>query len=126
MFTERGVLHVWNRPHIEIGSATGAKTATFFTKLLGWSFESWGEAGGIFNTPTCNVGLHASDPTPQMVVYFSVTDIEQAAMQVAELGGQAGEVSAEETGFGRFCTCKDPEGVVFGLHQKSGAKPGAA
>ena len=112
--------------HIEIGSATGAATASFFTKLFGWSFESWGEGGGVFKTPTCNVGLHAKDPTPQMVVYFSVASIEQAAKQVAALGGQAGDISPEEKGFGRFCTCKDPEGVVFGLHQQTGAKRGDA
>ncbi len=108
--------------HIEIGSATGAKSPSFFTKLFGWTFESWGEAGGVFSTPACNVGLQANDPTPQMIVYFSVTNIEQAAKQVVELGGAAGDISAEETGFGRFCTCKDPEGVAFGLHQKAGAQ----
>ncbi|KAB2890228.1 MAG: VOC family protein [Burkholderiaceae bacterium] len=103
--------------HIEMGSLTGAKTSSFFARLFGWSFTSWGEGSGVFASPTCNVGLHANDPTPQMVVYLSVQDIEQAAKRVVELGGQAGDISPDEPGFGRFCTCKDPEGVVFGLHQ---------
>lgn len=112
--------------HIEIGSATGVKTSTFLTKLFGWSFESWGEGGGVFSSPTCNVGLHSKDPTPQMVVYFSVPNIGEAAKQVVVLGGQAGDISPEETGFGRFCTCKDPEGVVFGLHERISASRGDA
>jgi uncharacterized protein len=112
--------------HIEIGSATGTKTSAFFSSLFGWSFDSWGEGGGVFNTPTCNIGLHGNDKTPQMVVYFMVLSIDDAAKQVIALGGTAGEISPEETGFGRFCTCKDPEGVVFGLHQPVAAKRGDA
>lgn len=30
---------------------------------------------------------------------------------------KAGLHANEEPGFGRFCSCKDPEGVRFGLHQ---------
>jgi len=115
---------VGNVTHIEIGSLTGTNTSTFFAKLLGWSFEPWGEGAGVFGTQTCNVGLHANDPTPQMVIYFSVDNIELAASQVAEFGGNAGKISPEEVGFGRFCTCTDPDGVVFGLHQKPGIQRG--
>jgi uncharacterized protein len=103
--------------HIEIGTSTGAKTSGFFSKLFGWSFVAWGESGGVFTTPTCKIGLHGNDPTPQMVPYFSVQSIEDAAKQVVALGGQVCVISPEEPGFGRFCTCKDPVGVVFGLHQ---------
>jgi len=113
-----------NVTHIEIGSLPGTKTSTFFAKLLGWSFDSWGDGAGVFGTPTCNVGLHANSPTPQMVIYFSVDNIELAAGQVEEFAGKAGKISPEEVGFGRFCTCTDPEGVVFGLHQKPDIKSG--
>jgi len=46
-----------------------------------------GEAGGCFDGPTCKVGLHGADLSPEIVVYFSVPDIEAAAHLVGELGG---------------------------------------
>jgi len=104
--------------HIEIGAVAGAKSSTFFSALFGWQYSSMGEGGGWFDTPTCKAGLHPSDPSPGITVYFSVPNIEQAAETVRKLGGEAGDISPEEPSFGRFCPCKDPEGVVFGLHQK--------
>lgn len=111
-----------NVTHIEIGASTSSLSPTFFTHLFGWPYSAIGQGGGVFNTPSCKVGLHANDPTPSMVVYFSVENIEHAATKVRELGGHAGDVSPVEPGFGRFCSCKDPEGIVFGLHQP--ASPG--
>jgi uncharacterized protein len=109
--------------HLEIGASTGAKSPAFFEKLFGWSFNSMGEGNGFFNTPTCKAGLHPGDPSPGIVAYLSIEDIEVAVAHVRELGGQAGEISPNEPGFGRFCSCKDPEGVVFGLHQPSTTLP---
>jgi uncharacterized protein len=104
--------------HIEIGAATSEKSAAFFSELFDWTYNPMGQDGGWFNTPTCKAGLHPSDPTPNITVYFAVSDIEQAAAKVRALGGDAGQISPEEPNFGRFCNCKDPQGVPFGLHQK--------
>jgi uncharacterized protein len=103
--------------HLEIGTRTGINTSAFFSSLFGWPYSSMGEGAGWFDTPTCKIGMHPSDPSPGIVVYFPVSDIEAASSKVRELGGHAGEISPDEPGFGRFCPCKDPEGVVFGLHQ---------
>jgi predicted enzyme related to lactoylglutathione lyase len=103
--------------HLEIGTQTAPNTSTFFSSLFEWPYSSMGEGGGWFKTPTCKIGMHPSDPKPGIVVYFSVSDIEAASIKVRELGGEASEISPDEPGFGRFCSCKDPEGVVFGLHQ---------
>jgi uncharacterized protein len=103
--------------HLEIGTQTGTSTSKFFSSLFDWPYNSMGEGGGWFETPTCKVGMHPSDPKPGIVVYFFVSDIEAASVKVRELSGEAGEISPDEPGFGRFCSCKDPEGVVFGLHQ---------
>jgi len=104
--------------HLEIGAVTGAQSSKFFASLFGWSFHPMGDGEqGWFKTPSCKAGLHAGDPKPGFSVYFSVSDIEQAVALVNQLGGQAEAISPEEPGFGRFCTCRDPEGVQFGLHQ---------
>jgi uncharacterized protein len=116
-----GAIMSGNVTHIEIGSIAGTKTSSFFENLFNWQFKPWGDGAGVFSSPTCNVGLHTKAPQPSMVVYFDVADIEDAVLRVASLGGKPSNISPEEAGFGRFCTCTDPEGVVFGLHQRSKA-----
>ena len=52
-------------------------------------------------------------------IFFSVPDLEQAAKRVAELGGEVDEPRSEGRG-GRFIhSCRDDQGVPFGLHEAS-------
>jgi len=51
-----------------------------------------------------------------IVVYFRVLDIEAAARRVRELGGEADDLGPEGEG-GRFVSCRDDQGVQFGLHE---------
>ena len=78
-----------------------------------------GDGGeGWFETPAIKAGLHGGDPNPGILVFFSVADLEVAEARVGELGGESDEPSAEEPGFGRFCMCRDPQGIRFGLHRR--------
>lgn len=107
-----------NVSHLEFGSGTAVQTSQFFSKLFGWSFHSMDNGQeGWFDTPTCKAGLHGSDPQPGISVYFAVPDIDAAVALVKQLGGTTEDISPEEPTFGRFCNCKDPEGLRFGLHQ---------
>jgi hypothetical protein len=63
--------------------------------------------------------VHGEDPSPQIYVYFNVSDIEAAAARVRSAGGEA-EEPTDEPGFGRFVNCRDPGGIRFGLHQTPG------
>ena len=71
---------------------------------------------GWFQTPSIKAGLHGNDPTAGILVFFSVPNLEEAMEKVKELGGEADEPT-EEPGFGRFSTCRDPQGIRFGLHR---------
>jgi hypothetical protein len=103
--------------YIEFGAADASKARGFFEQLFGWDFHLMGTGPeGWFQTPSIKAGLHGNDPTPGIFVFFSVPDLEEAIAKVKELGGEAGEPS-EEPGFGRFCTCCDPQGIRFGLHR---------
>jgi uncharacterized protein len=103
--------------YIEIGSADATQTSDFFKSIFGWTYTPMGPEGGWFQTPTVRAGVHGNDPTPQLYVYFAVADLAAAVIQVRAAGGQAEEIGADEPGFGRFCNCKDPTGLAFGLHQ---------
>jgi uncharacterized protein len=103
--------------YIEIGTADSTKSSAFFKSIFEWSYTPMGSEGGWFQTPTMKAGLHGNDPTPQLYVYFAVPDLAAAIIRVRDAGGQAEEPGPDEPGFGRFCNCKDPTGLAFGLHQ---------
>lgn len=89
----------------------------FYGALLGWTFESMGAGGAVIRTTQGRAGLHGGDEARNIVTYFGVDDIEAAARRVRELGGQADDPVPAEEGFGRFISCRDDQGVAFGLHQ---------
>ena len=104
---------------IEMGSGNVEVTASFFTDLFGWPFHPMEDEGGLFEAPGGKVGLHGNDPNWGMVPYLRVGDIETTAARIRQLGGEA-EAIVQEDGFGRFCNCRDPQGMRFGLHQQEG------
>jgi len=52
---------------------------------------------------------------PQFFIFFNVPDLMTAVARVKELGGETDAPGPDEPGFG--CTCRDPQGIRFGLHQ---------
>ena len=104
--------------HFELGVPDGKRAKAFYGPLLGWKFETtvgenaWIDTGGVRG------GLHHGDEARNIVVYFQVEDIDDAVRRVRELGGQAGDPGPEGIG-GRFVSCRDDQGVEFGLHQSA-------
>ena len=110
-----------NVTFLELGTADAdvSKTQAFFSDIFGWTFNAMPQGGGWFQAPTMRVGLHPNDTHPQIYVFFEVSDLEQAMNAVSEAGGEA-EAPTDEPGFGRFSICRDPQGIPFGLHQRTG------
>lgn len=106
--------------HFELGVPDARRAKAFYSALLGWDFETtvgenaWIETGGVRG------GLHGEDDARTIVVYFAVTDIDEAVRRVRELGGEAEDPGPEGSG-GRFTSCRDDQGVAFGLHQAPSA-----
>ncbi len=104
--------------YIEIGSGDTEMSAAFFSTVFSWEYAPMDNANGWFQTPTIKVGIHGGDANPQLYVFFAVDDLQEAIEKVRSAGGEAGEPGPFEPGFGRFCTCTDPTGIAFGLHEK--------
>jgi predicted enzyme related to lactoylglutathione lyase len=108
---------------VEIGTTDTDRTSAFFAKVFGWKFTPMDTGGGWFQAPTMRMGLHGNDPQPQLYVFLEVPDLDRAVASVRDAGGTAEDPGAEVPGFGRYANCKDPQGIVFGLHQRPGASP---
>jgi len=103
---------------IEIGVSDASKSSAFLEQMFGWKFHPFGPGGqGWFQTPSLKAGLHGGDPNWGFLVYFAVPDLAVAITEVNRLGGTT-EAPTEEAEFGKFCTCRDPQGLRFGLHQR--------
>jgi uncharacterized protein len=101
----------------EIGVPDANRARAFYTTLLPWTFHPTSGDQGWLETPTIRGGLHDEDPDARIVVYFEVPDIDAAVRRVRELGGEADDAGPAEPGFGRFASCRDDQGVTFGLRQ---------
>ena len=116
--------------HIEIPAGDTSKVREFWSGLFGWQFQQFDgpveyhmtqlsdqTGGAIYNNPEGNADA--------IRVYFDVTDINQGAARVRELGGEAGD-PMPVPGMGWFSVAKDTEGNEFGLWQNdpSASPPG--
>jgi len=101
--------------HIEISAPDTERAQRFWSDLLGWECEPAGN-GARLNTGSVPGGIHPED-SAGMQVFFEVGDLDQAVKRVVELGGEVGEGSSEGEG-GRYVhSCRDDQGVPFGLHE---------
>jgi uncharacterized protein len=103
---------------IEIGTPDPHVASEFLSELFDWPFTPMGNAGeGWFQTPQMRAGMHREASAPKFYVFFGVADLAAAIERVTELGGHAERPGPEEPGFDRFCNCRTPDGLEFGLHQ---------
>jgi uncharacterized protein len=105
-----------NPSHFELGVPDAARAKRFYGELLSWSFATTEGENAWIETSGVRGGVHGEDE-PNIVLYFSVPDIEAAVRRVRDLGGQADEPGPPGSSGGRFTSCRDDQGVVFGLHQ---------
>jgi uncharacterized protein len=105
-----------NVSFLELGSIDAESSRAFFERVFGWSFHPMSQGAGWFQAPAMRVGLHGNDPQPQIYVFLEVPELERAMALVREAGGEA-DPPTSEPGFGKFSSCRDPQGIRFGLHQ---------
>ena len=80
--------------HIEIGVPDTARAQRFYGELLGWSFDGT-EKGAMVETGGIPAGLHRDERGPELLVFYSVDDIDEAARRIVELGGEVDEAGEE-------------------------------
>ncbi len=101
--------------HLELGVEDGDKAQSFFSALLGWSFDDMGGGNGR-TTSGAPVGVHPGDAGGGFEVYFTVADLDASLEKLKELGGSSGKIN-EAAEFGRYSRCTDDQGTAFGLRQ---------
>jgi len=98
----------------------GAKK--FYSELLGWKFDSMGPDFGNYDVVNLNGrGIGGISPKPDSApvsmwgTVIAVTNVEESAEKVKELGGTLIVPPTEIPTVGKFSLVQDPQGAVFSI-----------
>lgn len=120
----RVISHLANRPiWFELMTRDLDAARHFYGAVLGWQFDISGPEMGYYTVcridqaPVAGIGGIARDqdmPTAWMV-YFGVSNADDALREVDSAGGRALSPVEEIGAFGRMAIVQDPTGAVFGM-----------
>lgn len=112
--------HVW----YELLTTDPDAAQAFYGKVVGWKARDSGMGGGmdyrLLSAPDADIGGLMKMPAgmpggPCWLGYVGVSDVDEAAAKVTQLGGKVHMPPADIPGVGRFAMVADPQGVAFYL-----------
>ena len=110
--------------HFEIPVDDIARAQEFYSSVLGYEYEPWGDEMGVLRQPQgegVNGDLHLRSETPHPTVVFTVDRIEDTvALAVARGGEQIGQIQPLDEK-SRWVYIKDSEGNLIGLFDEVAA-----
>jgi uncharacterized protein len=101
--------------HFEIGVPDTESARRFYGELFGWTFEGT-DHGAHVGTRGMPGGIHV-EKEPSIQIFLDVPNLDEAAERVVELGGEVDEGSSEGADGRYLHSCRDNQGVPFGLHE---------
>ncbi|MBC8329012.1 MAG: VOC family protein [Planctomycetes bacterium] len=116
--------------HFEIHAEDPQRAMDFYAEVFDWSFQAfggpleyWTVVTGPDGQPGINGGLmRRQGPAPEegqalisWVGTIEVASIDDSVAAAVAAGGRVVVPKMEIPGVGWSCSCKDPEGNVFGL-----------
>lgn len=102
--------------YVELGVPDVDKARHFYRSVLGWAPP--GESGPVnIVTGSLDVGMHGGDPSAEMLLFFTVADLDESINSLLQAGGRTQSDVVVDDGFGRFVVCSDDQGVRFALRQ---------
>lgn len=107
--------------HFEIPADDLKRAQAFYSRVLGFTYEPWGDDMGMLLQPNdegINGDLHERGAVPHPTVVFTVDNIEETVAAALENGGaQLGEIQALDES-SRWVYITDSEGNIIGLFDK--------
>jgi predicted enzyme related to lactoylglutathione lyase len=120
--------------HFEIHAENPARAATFYTELLGWTFQKWDgpmEYWTIVTGPDAQPGInggllrrHGTIDGTAVIAYVctvDVTGIDAMLERAVALGGAIALPKMPIPGMGWLGYAKDTEGNIFGMMEMDAA-----
>ncbi|BDB40563.1 MULTISPECIES: VOC family protein [Mycobacterium] len=96
--------------YISVRVPDADRAATFYRKVLGWSYDPASQQVTNTDLPT---GIFAGPGTPTLFCCYAVADLAAARAAIAEAGGSTGEV--RQTEHGAVLDATDSQGMAFAV-----------
>lgn len=112
--------------HFELGVRDPERTSGFYRDVFGWKVTRWDGGGqpyyllttGPADSPGIDGGMMVhQDAQPRTVNTIAVPSVEEFAKKVVAAGGEVVVPRMAIPGVGWQAYCKDPDGVLFGIHE---------
>ena len=116
----------WN----DLGTTDLEAAKKFYTELLGWELRESNDAGMPYHEIVVGgqhvgglyqMGAEQAGMPSHWMTYVAVTDVDDSARRVRELGGKVCVPPTDIPGTGRFCVVTDPTGANISLVTLKGA-----
>lgn len=112
--------------HFELGAEDPEKLITFYREVFGWETQQWEGpqtywlvTTGSEDAPGINGGImRHKEGLPRTINTIVVDSVDEYAEKVAAAGGEVVVPKTAIPAVGYQAYCKDPEGIVFGIHQQ--------
>ncbi|HKY48291.1 MAG TPA: VOC family protein [Acidimicrobiia bacterium] len=119
--------------HFEIHVDDMERARSFYEKVLGWSFQKWGDIDyyvvttGEEGTPGINGGMlprrgGSGDKVTAWVSTVGVDDLDATMAAVEANGGSIALPKEKMEGVGWLAYAKDTEGNIFGMIEDTSAR----
>jgi predicted enzyme related to lactoylglutathione lyase len=98
------------------------RAATFYSAVLGWTYEARGAEARHVNGQSMHIGLFRVAGPPDLFCAYAVGDVDAAVERVRAAGGTAGAPTEEP--WGRSAECVDNQGKTFAVFAPKPDDPG--
>lgn len=108
-------------------TASAAQAVDFYTKLIGWETQKWGDGAVPYtmwtnnSAPLGGVGELSEEDrsvgvSPHWRAYVAVEDVDATLAHAEELGGSVVQPATAISGAGSYGVLADPQGTTIGVY----------
>lgn len=112
--------------HFEFSSPDPDRAAAFYSGLFGWEIQKWEGPAEYWLVNSASQGdigidggfMRSRDASARTIVTMDVDSIDDMIAKVEAAGGTVALPKQTIPGVGYQAYCTDPDGTIFGIHQR--------
>jgi uncharacterized protein len=112
--------------HFEFSSPDPDRASAFYRELFGWEIQKWDGPAEYWLVNSANLGepgidggfQRSMDGSARTIVTMDVDSVDETVAKVEAAGGTVALPKHAIPGVGYQAYCVDPDGTIFGVHQR--------
>ncbi len=112
--------------HFEFSSPDPDRASAFYRDLFGWEIQKWDGPAEYWLVNSASLGdigidggfMRSMDDSARTIVTVDVDSVDDMIAKVEAAGGSVALPKQTIPGVGYQAYCVDPDGTIFGIHQR--------